>query len=126
VYPLLEKIQTEWEDLQRDPKYAPVHHAIEAGLSIMDKWYRKTDDTSIYFISHGWSYILWYLCANSMILVLDPTRKCTYLDVAWDEEWVEAAKDRMKDIVRSTSRIMIVTDIAIVFGLPREVRCSSK
>lgn len=32
-------------------------------------------------------------------LVLDPTRKLSYLDAAWEPEWVEAGKNRMKEIV---------------------------
>lgn len=32
-------------------------------------------------------------------LVLDPTRKVSYLDAAWESEWVEAGKNRMKEIV---------------------------
>jgi hypothetical protein len=93
----------EWEDLCANPKYALVHDAIRAGLVNMEKWYRKTDETSIYFISHGQLCILvlQYSRANRMVLVLDPTRKYTYLDVAWDEEWVIAAKNRMQDIVSS-------------------------
>ncbi|KAH6904933.1 hypothetical protein BKA70DRAFT_1226143 [Coprinopsis sp. MPI-PUGE-AT-0042] len=31
----------------------PVKHAIEDGLANLVKWYRKTDETSIYFIAHG-------------------------------------------------------------------------
>ena len=62
----------EWEDLRDNPRYHPVQDAIQAGLDIM--W-------------------------NSVNPVLDPTRKCMYLDVAWDEEWVLAAKDHMHDIV---------------------------
>ena len=53
VFLLLEKIQMEWEDLCDNPQYHPVQDAIQAGLDIMEKWYRKTDDTSIYFVSHG-------------------------------------------------------------------------
>ena len=53
VFLLLEKIQMEWEDLHDNPQYHPVQDAIQAGLDIMEKWYRKTDDTSIYFVSHG-------------------------------------------------------------------------
>ena len=34
-------------------------------------------------------------------LVLDPTRKLSYLDAAWESEWVEAGKDHMKEIVSS-------------------------
>ena len=32
-------------------------------------------------------------------LVLDPTRKTTYVDAAWDVNWVEAYMDRLRNIV---------------------------
>lgn len=53
VYPHLERLQSEWEERLDDPKYKPVHHALEAGLKNMLKWYRAVDDTSIYFVAHG-------------------------------------------------------------------------
>ena len=53
VFLLLKKIQTEWEDLHNNPWYSPVKNVIQAGLDVMEKWYQKMDDTSIYFVSHG-------------------------------------------------------------------------
>ena len=53
VFPLLERLQTQWETLRADDDYEPVYEALNAGLANMQKWYQKTDDTSIYFISHG-------------------------------------------------------------------------
>ncbi|KAM6498413.1 Ribonuclease H-like domain containing protein [Amanita muscaria] len=82
VFPLLEILQSRWETLCKDDAYAPVKHALEAGLKNMQKWYRKTDDTSIYFISH----------------VLDPTRKLRYIEAAWEEEWVTHSRERMREI----------------------------
>jgi len=53
VFPFLEKLQTTWEALSMKREYQPVQHALLAGLQNMDKWYQKTDNTSIYFVSHG-------------------------------------------------------------------------
>jgi hypothetical protein len=53
VFPLIEKVQSGWESHRLNPVYAPVKHALEMGLKNMNKWFRKADDTSIYFISHG-------------------------------------------------------------------------
>ena len=53
VFPLLKKLQTTWEALSEKCEYQPVQHALLAGLQNRDKWYWKTDDTSIYFVSHG-------------------------------------------------------------------------
>ena len=71
----------------------------------MRKWYRKTDDTSIYFVSHGNVFIVLVIghMYNSPIIVLDPTRKLTYLNAAWEGEWVEKGMERMRKIVRFIS-----------------------
>jgi hypothetical protein len=53
VFLLLEKLQSTWEHLSVKPEYDPVKDALEASLKNMEKWYRKTDDTSIYFVCHG-------------------------------------------------------------------------
>ena len=53
VFLLLKKIQMEWEDLHDNPQYYPVKNAIQASLDVMEKWCQKTDDMSIYFVSHG-------------------------------------------------------------------------
>ncbi|KAM6502733.1 hypothetical protein JOM56_002710 [Amanita muscaria] len=82
VFPLLEKLQSDWKDLLIDDEYEPVHHAIEAGLKNVQKWYKETNDTSMYFISH----------------VLDPTRKRRYLDAAWEPEWIERGMKRLRAI----------------------------
>ena len=49
----MEELQFQWEDLLKNDEYKQVHHALEAGLKNMKKWYQAMDNTSIYFISHG-------------------------------------------------------------------------
>jgi hypothetical protein len=46
-------LQSKWDNLSENGRYEPVHEALAAGLRNMAKWYRKADDTSIYFVSHG-------------------------------------------------------------------------
>ena len=101
VFPLLERLQTEWETLRDDNKYFPIQHTLNAGLKNMAKWYRKMDDTSIYFISHGnlLSFSWVEICFNQNPAVLDPTRKLSYVKIAWDPEFVEAGMRHMKKIV---------------------------
>ncbi len=53
VYPLLELLLSDWEDLLEEDEYIPVHDALRAGIAGLEKYYRKADDTSAYFISHG-------------------------------------------------------------------------
>ena len=43
-------------------------------------------------------FLIYFFIAN-FYLVLDPTRKTTYVDVAWDAVWVEAYMDQLRDIV---------------------------
>ncbi|PPR02389.1 hypothetical protein CVT24_002051 [Panaeolus cyanescens] len=81
VYPLLEKLMSDWDDMINDPKYAPIKHAIQAGVDNMVKWYRKTDESSIYFIAH----------------VLDPVIKLRYVKSAWESDYVEAGMEKMKE-----------------------------
>ena len=57
VYPLLGLLQSKWEQLHDNASYAPVKHALEAGLENMKKWNKKMDETSIYFILNG-KYII--------------------------------------------------------------------
>ena len=53
VYPFLEKLQSEWQQLLENLDYEPIHNALKAGLENLEKWYCSTKATLIYFISHG-------------------------------------------------------------------------
>ena len=53
VYPILEMLMSDWEDLLDKPDFAPVHEALHAGIGLLEKNYRRADDTDAYFISHG-------------------------------------------------------------------------
>jgi hypothetical protein len=44
---------SDWEELLDNEKYEPVHDALHAGISILEKYYRRADDTNAYFISHS-------------------------------------------------------------------------
>lgn len=53
LYPTLEMLMSDWEDLLDNPEFEPVHHALRAGIRLLEKYYRRADDTDAYFISHG-------------------------------------------------------------------------
>jgi hypothetical protein len=53
VIPVLEFLQESWENMANNPKFALISHAIKAGLENLCKWYRKVDDTNVYFICLG-------------------------------------------------------------------------
>ena len=50
---MLELLMSEWEDRLDDEKYEPVHDALKAGIKLLEKYYRRADDTDAYFIAHG-------------------------------------------------------------------------
>ena len=81
-------LQSKWEELLNNERYKPVHEALEAGLRNMAKWYRKASDTLIYFISHG-EDLSPLVCPQLTLVVLDPTWKLSYVQVAWDAQDVE-------------------------------------
>ena len=41
------------EELLDDPEYEPIHEGLWAGVKLLEKYYRRTDDTDVYFITHG-------------------------------------------------------------------------
>ena len=100
VFPLLKMLQGKWKELLENERYSPVHGALEAGLANMAKWYRKATDTSIYFISHGDNLALLIRPLLTLVLVvLDPTWKLSYVQVAWDAEDFDENMVRLRDIV---------------------------
>jgi hypothetical protein len=53
VIPMMELLMSEWEDLIDDPEYEPVREGLQAGVKLLEKYYRRTDDTDVYFNAHG-------------------------------------------------------------------------
>jgi hypothetical protein len=50
---MLELLMSDREDLLEDDEYEPVHHALRAGIALLEKYYRRADETDAYFIAHG-------------------------------------------------------------------------
>jgi len=44
---MLELLMSEWEDLLDNVEYEPVHHALRAGITLLEKYYRRADDTDV-------------------------------------------------------------------------------
>jgi hypothetical protein len=62
---MLELLMSEWEDLLDNVEYEPVHHALRAGVTLLEKYYRCADDTDVYFIAHGKFGCIIYLATIS-------------------------------------------------------------
>jgi hypothetical protein len=58
---------SKWEDLLEDDEYEPVHKALQAGIKLLEKYYRRSDDTDVYFIAHGKSR---YHMSDSLMLLM--------------------------------------------------------
>ncbi|KAF5338265.1 hypothetical protein D9611_014619 [Ephemerocybe angulata] len=81
VFPLLEKLMSKWDRMAASPEYAPVKDAIKAATDNMIKWYRSTDETTVYFIAH----------------VLNPVRKDAYVRSAWESKYVDEGMKNMRE-----------------------------
>lgn len=98
---LLEFMQTRWEALLTQEEFAPVHEGICAGLTNLNKWYRKLDDTDFYFICLGTFYLsdvgLWLTTTCSA--VLDPRMKLEYTKHHWEKKYHEAGVKVLETLV---------------------------
>jgi hypothetical protein len=58
---------SEWEELLENRDYEPVHGALQAGISLLEKYYRRADDTDVYFIAHGMHHYFYQLSIDMLI-----------------------------------------------------------
>ncbi|KAM5530832.1 hypothetical protein V8D89_015500 [Ganoderma adspersum] len=70
VIPVLESLAMCWEAKARDPKYQVFHEALEKGLTKINKYYRKLDNTDVYILA----------------LLLHPYYKLDYIEMEWGGE----------------------------------------
>jgi hypothetical protein len=68
-------------------RFADMKDSINCGLENLDKWYRKTNDTDVYFICLGTiaSFTFNYFDLTSL-RALDPNYKTEYAEHQWDPE----------------------------------------
>ena len=59
---------SEWEDLLEKEEYEPVYEALQAGISLLEKYYRRADDTDVYFIAHGKQHNIFYQLSIDMLI----------------------------------------------------------
>jgi hypothetical protein len=101
LYPTLEMLMSDWEELLENKEFESVHDALRAGIALLEKYYRRADDTNVYFISHSKSRPLAISIEFNYYehIVLDPVTKLTYLEAAWEEEYIEMGKKHLNDQV---------------------------
>jgi len=76
------------------PKFSGLENAIRAGLKNLQKWYRKADDTDVYFIC----------------LTLDPNWKLAYTEEKWDPEFFQAGRLRLESVFDAYAARMQVSN----------------
>ena len=64
LYPTLEMLMSDWEDLLENNKFEAVHNALHASIELLKKYYCRADDMNVYFISHSKS--------NSFVIIIEP------------------------------------------------------
>lgn len=69
-----------------DAKYAPIANAIQQGLKNVDKYYKKTTDSDVYFICLGgcFMFLLWLFLILCKFWTL--TNKLAYVDGRWSRQ----------------------------------------
>ncbi|KAG2132718.1 uncharacterized protein EDB93DRAFT_1309292, partial [Suillus bovinus] len=67
MIPTLECLADRWQEMANNIQYAPIADAIKQGLKNVNKYYKKTSDSDVYFIC----------------LVLDPNYKLAYVEERW-------------------------------------------
>ena len=92
---------SDWEDLLENKEFESVHDTLHAGIELLKKYYRRADDTNVYFISHSKSSPLAIVLGFNYYehIVLDPVTKLTYLEAAWEEIYIEMGKKHLKEQV---------------------------
>jgi hypothetical protein len=86
-----------------EPQYDKVYDALTAGLDNLGKWYKKTDDSTAYFICLGMVYKWITHCLKLMCLLippaLDPNIKVAYTKHHWDNDSFNAGLKMLEEVV---------------------------
>lgn len=76
--PILEQLQSAWEDLASDIRFEEVKSGLESGLENMRKWYRKSDKSNAYFISLGQYVNSNSLCSKCTLSLASPCEDAVF------------------------------------------------
>jgi hypothetical protein len=94
-------LMSDWEELLENKEFESVHDALRAGIALLEKYYRRADETNTYFISHSKSSSLVVFTEFNYYkhIVLNPVTKLTYLKAAWEEKYIEAGMKHFQEQV---------------------------
>jgi hypothetical protein len=117
---MLELLMSEWEERLEQAEYEPVHDALRAGIKLLEKYYRRADDTDVYFIAHGMMHAAMSSAMSHICLVLDPVLKLGYLEAAWDQEYLDKGMECFK------SQVGLITQLPFLWSNFSAVSCLQK
>lgn len=112
--PVLEFLQNTWENMAKMLKFSMISNSIKSGLENLRKWYRKTDDTNVYFCCLSELSFMCYIITywhwwHLNTVALDPNYKLAYAEEQWDTEYFEIGKERLETLVSKWSPSCIMT-----------------
>ncbi|KAG2737443.1 hypothetical protein P692DRAFT_201733213, partial [Suillus brevipes Sb2] len=85
TYSAFKLTQHEWLNMAGTSKFDSLSTSITSGLDNVSKWYRKTNDTDVYFVC----------------LALDPNYKVAYAKAKWASRDFDDGMRQLKDVVSS-------------------------
>jgi len=96
-----------WENMAAVSRFDIVHDALIEGLDNLAKWYKKTDDSTAYFICLGIIYTNICLKRCKLICVtlssaLDPNFKVVYAQHHWGDDSFNAGLKMFEHVVSIT------------------------
>jgi hypothetical protein len=95
--PLLEFLQQSWRNMAAIDRFSDMKDSISCGLENLEKWYRKTNDTDVYFICLGTTASFSFINFDLISLrALDPNYKTEYAEHQWDREPFINGMDKLK------------------------------
>lgn len=100
VIPYIDILTEHLDDFADDDTLvATIRAAVERGRVVLNKYYKKTDESIVYRIvmSKHCPYSIYWYFAN-IFAVLHPAYKTQYFRLhKWTEEWIDEAKDIIKE-----------------------------
>ncbi|KAG2749565.1 hypothetical protein P692DRAFT_20731536, partial [Suillus brevipes Sb2] len=82
---LIRDVLQTWESMAGTSKFDSLSTSITSGLDNVSKWYRKTNNTDVYFVC----------------LALDPNYKVAYAKAKWASQDFDDGMRRLEDVVSS-------------------------
>ena len=101
MIPALEALHKAWSSRAGRDKYAEFADALAAGINKIVEYYNKTAESDVHVFAMCMSphCVRAHTCANTMLLVLDPSMKAEHLKKFWTASLQKEALEHAEMIV---------------------------